>query len=116
MTSRICTENIDFGGKQFKQGQVVIEIIGAANHDPAQYANPDAFDITRNEGRHLAFGHGIHYCIGAGLAMAEAEVAVATLLKRFPEPQAAFEAPDWGASWVLRGLRSLPLTSQPVAV
>jgi cytochrome P450 len=116
MTSRVCTEDIEFGGKQFKKGQVVIEIIGAANHDPAQYADPDVFDITRNEGRHLAFGHGIHYCIGAGLAMAEAEVAIATLLQRFPEPQPAFESPEWGASWVLRGLKSLPLTSQPVPV
>jgi pimeloyl-[acyl-carrier protein] synthase len=116
MTSRILLTDIDYQGYEFKTGQVVLAVIAGANHDPAQYAEPDRFDITRDEGRHLAFGHGIHYCIGAGLAMAEAEVAISTLLKRFPEPQPAFESPDWGQSFILRGLRSLPLTSQPLPV
>jgi cytochrome P450 len=114
MTSRVMLTDVDFQGHEFKTGQVVLAVIAGANHDPAQYADPDRFDIARNQGRNLAFGHGIHYCIGAGLAMAEAEVAIATLLKRFPAPQAAFETPDWGPSFILRGLKSLPLTSEPV--
>jgi cytochrome P450 len=114
MTSRIVTEDMDFKGHEFKKGQVVLEVLAGANHDPAQYEEPDRFNIMRNEGRNLAFGQGIHYCIGAGLAVAEAEVAISTLLKRFPAPQAAFETPDWGLSFILRGLKSLPLTSQPV--
>jgi cytochrome P450 len=114
MTSRVMLTDVDFQGHEFKTGQVVLAVIGGANHDPAQYTEPDRFNISRNQGRNLAFGHGIHYCIGAGLAMAEAEVAISTLLKRFPAPQAAFESPDWGQSFILRGLKSLPLTSEPV--
>jgi cytochrome P450 len=114
MTSRIATEDMELRGQQVEKGQVLLAILGAANHDPEQFADADSFDVRRQNNRHLAFGYGIHYCIGAPLALAEAQVAFETLLRRFPEPEPSFEEPQWGASFILRGLKSLPITS-PVA-
>ena len=94
-----------------KPGQVVLAVLGAANHDPDQFPDPDRFDAGRAPNRHLAFGLGIHYCLGAPLALAEAQIAFSTLLRRFPEPQAQFETPDFGPSFILRGLNSLELTT-----
>ncbi|HLF75880.1 MAG TPA: cytochrome P450 [Dehalococcoidia bacterium] len=112
MTSRIVVEDMEFEGQKMAAGQVVLAILGAANHDPAQFENADSFDIKRFANRNLAFGYGIHYCLGAPLALAEAQVAIETLLRRFPEPHAAFETPEWGASFILRGLKSLKLESK----
>lgn len=115
MTSRVVMEPMTLRGKQFEPGQVVLAVLGAANHDPEQFPDPDRFDITRPNNRHLAFGYGIHYCLGAPLALAEAQVAVSTLLRRLPEPTPAFGTPQWGQSFILRGLKSLPITSRVVA-
>jgi cytochrome P450 len=112
MTSRIVLEETEFGGKQMEPGQVVLAVVGAANHDPAQFPDADNFDIGRFANRNLAFGYGIHYCLGAPLALAEAQVAIDTLLRRFPEPQTALETPEWGASFILRGLKSLKVESK----
>jgi cytochrome P450 len=111
ITSRIVAQDIEFQGQAMQEGQVVLAVLGAANHDPAQFENPDVFDITRPPNRNLAFGHGIHYCLGAPLALAEAQVAFETLLRRFPHPRAAFETPDWGQSFILRGLNSLKVVT-----
>jgi pimeloyl-[acyl-carrier protein] synthase len=111
LTSRVVDHDLEFRGHRFEEGQVVLLVLGAANRDPAQFPDPDRFDVARRPNRHLAFGHGIHYCLGAPLAVAEAEVAFQTLLRRLPEPEAAFETPEWGASFILRGLKSLPVTS-----
>ena len=111
MTSRIVAEELEFQGKRMEPGQVVLAVLGAANHDPEQFDDPESFDITRFAKRNLAFGHGIHYCIGAPLALAEAQIVFESLLRRFPNPRAAFETPAWGQSFVLRGLKSLPMTS-----
>jgi cytochrome P450 len=108
-TSRVVVRDMEFRGKQFKQGQVVITFLGAANHDPDVFEEPARLDLTRRDNRHMAFGHGIHYCVGAPLARAEAQTALAALLARYPDPEPAFESPDWGPSFILRGLRSLPL-------
>jgi cytochrome P450 len=101
-------------GQQIEEGQVLLCILGAANHDPEQFPDPDRFDLTRPSNRHLAFGYGIHYCLGAPLALAEAEVCIQTLLRRFPEPELAGE-PEWGASFILRGLKSLPIAAKIAA-
>jgi cytochrome P450 len=111
MTSRIVAEDLEFQGSAMENGQVVLAVLGAANHDPEHFDDPDRFDISRPPNRNLAFGHGIHYCIGAPLAFAEAQIAFETLLERFPHPTAAFETPDWGPSFILRGLRSLRIRS-----
>ena len=110
MTSRIAVENIELRGSHFEPGQVVLTALAAANRDPEVFPDPDRFDITRQPNRHLAFGHGIHYCLGAPLAVVEARIGFESLLRRMPEPEAAFEAPAWGQSFVLRGLKSLPVT------
>jgi cytochrome P450 len=112
MTSRIVDHDLEFRGQRFEEGQVVLLLLGAANRDPAQFPEPDRFDVARRPNRHLAFGQGIHYCLGAPLAVAEAQVCFQTLLRRLPEPEAAFEAPDWGQSFILRGLKSLPVRSR----
>jgi len=109
MTSRIANEGAELGGVRFEPGQVILPVLAAANRDPAHFPEPDRFDIERHPNRHLAFGQGIHYCLGAPLAVAEARIAFDALLRRMPEPQAAFEAPDWGQSFILRGLKSLPV-------
>jgi cytochrome P450 len=115
MTSRVATEVIELRGKRIEPGQVLLCVLGAANRDPSQFPEPDRFDVGRQPNRHLAFGLGIHYCLGAPLAIAEAQVAIQTLLRRYPEPEPAFETPDWGASFILRGLKSLPITSSVAA-
>jgi cytochrome P450 len=111
MTSRIVMEEMEFRGKKMEPGQVILTLLGAANRDPAQFEDPDSLDIGRQNNRHLGFGYGIHYCVGAPLAVVEAQVAVNTLLRRFPEPEPAFETPEWGSSFILRGLKSLPIVS-----
>jgi len=115
MTSRIVLHELDFCGHRFEEGQVVLALLGAANRDPTHFPDPDRFDVGRRPNRHLAFGLGIHYCVGAALALAEAQVAFETLLHRRPEPEAAFAAPDWGHSFILRGLKSLPVRSNPTS-
>ncbi|MPZ49118.1 MAG: cytochrome P450 [Dehalococcoidia bacterium] len=114
MTSRIATEALELRGQRIEPGQVLLCVLGAANRDPEQFVEPDRFDVRRASNRHLAFGYGIHYCLGAPLAIAEAQVAFETLLQRLPEPEPAGE-PEWGASFILRGLKSLPVASKVVA-
>jgi cytochrome P450 len=112
MTSRIVLQDLDFCGHAFKEGQVVLALLGAANRDPTHFPDPEMFDVGRRPNRHLAFGLGIHYCVGAPLALAEAQVAFGTLLRRLPELEAVFEEPDWGQSFILRGLNRLPVRSR----
>ena len=114
MTSRIALEETELRGGRFEPGQVVLAVLGAANRDPEQFPDPDRFDVGRANNRHLAFGYGIHYCLGAPLALAEAQVAFETLLRRLPEPELAGE-PQRGPSFILRGLRSLPVRSSVAA-
>ncbi len=111
MTSRIVSEEMTFQGKNLEPGQVVLAILGAANRDPDQFPEPDRFDAGRSNNRHLAFGLGVHHCLGAPLAVAEAQIAIGTLLKRIPEPKPEFETPAWGGSFILRGLSSLPISA-----
>ena len=111
MTGRVALEDIDdLGGKKIPKGESVICLLGSANHDPAVYPDrPDSLDITRPNVRPLSFGGGIHFCLGAQLARLEAEVAIATLLRRLPDLRLDdAENPEWRSSFVLRGLKRLP--------
>jgi len=111
MTGRVALEDIDdLGGKKIPKGESVICLLGSANHDPAVYPDrPDSLDITRPKIRPLSFGGGIHLCLGAQLARIEAEVAIATLLRRLPDLRLDdAENPEWRPSFVLRGLKQLP--------
>jgi cytochrome P450 len=84
-------------------------LLGAANRDPAKFDNPDVFDITRNDDRHLAFGYGIHFCLGAPLARAEGEIALRSMAERFGDWRLLTEAPPYKEMITLRGLASLPV-------
>jgi pimeloyl-[acyl-carrier protein] synthase len=83
--------------------------IGAANRDPAKFPEPDRFDIARADGEHLAFSHGMHYCLGASLARLEAQVAVSALMREMPRLRLATDTLKWKTMGRFRGLESLPV-------
>jgi cytochrome P450 len=111
MSGRVALEDIDdLGGKKIPKGESVLCLLGSANRDPAVFPDrPDQLDITRPNVRPLSFGGGIHFCLGAQLARIEAEVAIATLLRRLPHLRLDdAENPQWRPTFVLRGLKTLP--------
>jgi cytochrome P450 len=111
MTGRVTLEDIDdLGGKRIPKGEGVLCLLGSANRDPAVYPDqPDRLDISRQNVRPLSFGGGIHFCLGAQLARIEAEVAIATLLRRLPDLRLDdAENPEWRPTFVLRGLKTMP--------
>jgi cytochrome P450 len=111
LTGRVALEDIeDLGGKKIPKGETVLCLLGSANHDPAVYPDhPERLDITRPNVKPLSFGGGIHHCLGAQLARIEAEVAIATLLRRLPDLRIDdVENPEWRPTFVLRGLKRLP--------
>jgi cytochrome P450 len=109
VTGRTALEDVSVGDMEFKKGDTILCLLGAANRDPAVYADPDRLDITRESVRPLSFGGGVHYCLGAQLARIEAQTAIATLLRRLPNLTLDHpEAPDWRPTFVLRGLKTLP--------
>ncbi|MFI5216521.1 MAG: cytochrome P450, partial [Candidatus Limnocylindria bacterium] len=109
-TARIALEDVSVAGVAIPKGEGALLVIGAANRDPAQFPEPDRLDVARADNRHLAFGQGAHFCLGAGLARAEAQSALATLFARAPRFDGDAAKPDWKPTTVLRGLRSLPLS------
>jgi cytochrome P450 len=84
---RITTKETTLGGHTIEAGQLVSPWLGSANRDPEQFPNPETFDITRTPNRHVAFGHGIHFCVGAPLSRLEAKIALTMLLDRFQNIQ-----------------------------
>jgi cytochrome P450 len=110
LTSRIAKADLRIGDKEIRAGQEIIFSLGAANHDPAQFAQPDTLILDREENRHLAFGQGIHFCLGAPLARVEAEIAFGSLLKQFTNLLLASETIEYFPSQVFRGLNALPVT------
>jgi len=108
-TFRIATQEIEIGDAVVRRGQVVSMMLGAANRDPAICADPDALDVTRPPNRHLSFGQGIHYCVGAPLARLETVLAITTLLRDFPLMALASEALEYQPTFGLRALRALPV-------
>jgi cytochrome P450 len=111
LTGRVVREEQELGGQLLKPGDSAMAILGAGNHDPAKWGeNASSLDITRNPTDHLALGDGIHFCLGAPLARAEAQIAVNTLLERFPKLGLAIDEPEWGGTFIIRGVKSLPLT------
>ncbi|HKE11044.1 MAG TPA: cytochrome P450 [Myxococcota bacterium] len=109
-TSRVLPEDIEVGGRRIPRGEEIVLLLGAANRDPAVFPDPDRFDVGREEARqHLSFGHGIHFCLGANLARAEAQLAMAGLLRRFPALGLAREALEWRPGFLFRGVEHLAL-------
>jgi cytochrome P450 len=110
MASRYATEDIAVGGATIQRGQIVNLRLGSGNHDPEAFSDPDRLNITRKENRHLAFGMGIHYCLGAPLARLEGQVAIGLLLKHFPNLRLIDSAPQWRDTIGFRGLQRLDVT------
>jgi cytochrome P450 len=111
MSARVALEDIDdLGGKKIPKGENVLCLLGSANHDPAVYPDrPGSLDIVRPNVKPLSFGGGIHFCLGAQLARIEAEIAIASLLRRLPDLRLDdAENPQWRPTFVLRGLKELP--------
>lgn len=108
---RFATEDIELGGQQIKKGDLIIAFLGSANHDESQFTQPDELDIARTISRHLAFGQGIHTCLGAPLARIEGDIAFTTLLKRMPNLRFSVprESVTWHYALVSRSVASLPI-------
>ena len=107
--SRIALESLQIGDKQIAKGERLSLNIGSANRDPAQFNNPNQFDIQRNEGRHLGFGFSIHFCLGAALARMEAQAVIGSVVRRMPELRLEEPGLEWRSHPVLRGLTTLPV-------
>ena len=114
-TGRMAVRDVEIGGVPIPQGSLVLGLVGAANRDPAHFAEPDRLDLGRDQPRHLAFGAGIHYCLGAPLARLETQVAIETVLRRFPALTLATDRLAWRPSSTLRGLDTLPVILGPAA-
>jgi cytochrome P450 len=106
-THRIASQDVQLGGKTIRQGQLVFLFQAAANRDPAHFPDPDRLDVTRTVHKHLAFGLGHHFCLGAPLARLEAQIAFATMLRRLPNLRLATDRPRYRDNFNLRGLTSL---------
>ena len=109
ITYRSALQDADIQGKRIRKGDLVNSILGSANRDPRRFSNPDRFDISRSEGRHLGFGLGIHFCIGAPLVRLEAEIVFETVLRCFPTISLAAESLEWQEHPIFRGLKALPV-------
>ena len=111
-TSRWAGEDLILSGKAINRGDLVIVSLNAANHDPNHFQDPAVFDITREKSPHLAFGHGIHFCLGAPLARLEGEVAISSLLKRMPNMKlmVAESKLEWRSGMIVRGVKEIPLS------
>jgi cytochrome P450 len=108
LTGRVVTEELEIGGAQMRPGHFVMTLLGAANRDPAQFPEPDRLDLGRHPNQHMSFGRGIHFCLGAPLARVEGQVALGSLVRRFPQLRLDGEAVQRDTV-TLRGLESLPV-------
>ncbi|WP_221568736.1 cytochrome P450 [Alkalihalobacillus sp. TS-13] len=109
-TSRYAVEDFTFRGQEIKKGEFLFLGLAAANRDPDQFINPNDLDITRHPNKHLAFGNGIHFCIGAPLARLEGQVAFQHLIQSFPNIKLRSDVEiKWRHSEIFRGLESLPI-------
>ena len=109
--NRWATTDVELGGQTIRRGELVIAIVNAADRDPELFPDPDRLDVTRGDFRHLAFGRGSHYCLGAPLARLEAEVALATLFRRLPGLRLAATRDElrWRPTPGFRRLEALPV-------
>ena len=109
MTPRLAVVDGELAGRKVKAGDALLLFLGAANRDPARFPDPDRFDIARRDNRHLAFGYGAHYCLGAALAREELRIALAHLLERLPRLELAVDDVAWQPTIDFRGPLSLPV-------
>jgi cytochrome P450 len=107
--TRIVRADHEVGGKQLKVGDRVFAIINAANRDEAHFNEPNRLDVGRSPNRHLTFGQGIHFCLGAQLARLEGRIALPLLFERYPQMTTSDAEPVWLDALIMRGLKSLPV-------
>ncbi|PPJ26203.1 cytochrome P450 [Nocardia nova] len=114
-TARYTARPIVLGGREIGAGEFILISLAAADRDPDRFTHPDRVDVDRADNRHIAFGHGIHFCLGAALARTEATIAINRLLDRIPElsldPE--YGEPIWRRSLLIRGLTALPVSMVP---
>jgi pimeloyl-[acyl-carrier protein] synthase len=112
-TARFPKQAAEVGGREIPAGAIVFVVIAAADRGPAQFADPGKFDIRRNPNDHLAFGEGIHFCLGANLARTEAAIAFDTMLERFPRLRLKDFGlqPKYKGTYFLRGIETLPMAT-----
>jgi cytochrome P450 len=112
-TFRYAREDLELAGTNIRRGEMVLGVIASANRNPRQFADPDTLDLARTPNKHLSFGLGGHFCLGAPLARLEGRIAFNALLRRFP--RLGLEHPDrpprWRRGMVFRGLESLPIAA-----
>lgn len=110
-TTRFASVDIDVAGVTIPQGDIVLPSLLAANRDPNIFENPNQFDITRDPNPHIAFGHGIHFCLGAPLARMEGQIAINALLDRLPNLRlnADVDSLEWNPSLLIHGMTGLPV-------
>jgi cytochrome P450 len=113
LTDRAVVEPCELGGVSLRPGTIVAVVIAAANRDPERFTDPDRFDVSRSGERHLSFGLGSHFCLGAALARLETELALGGLLRRFPDFSGRSDATQWRRSAVLRGPIAVPIELRP---
>ncbi len=109
MTGRTALEDMEIAGATIRKGQQAIVLLGSANRDPEQFPDPERVDISRADNRHIAFGFGIHFCLGAPLARVEGEIVLGTLVRRFSGLKLLAKEPEYKENIILRGLQSLPV-------
>lgn len=107
ITIRFVAEDLWFSGHHFRKNQMIMVATGAANRDPAANESPEKFDIRRKSVRHVAFGYGIHLCLGMALARLEGKIVFRKLLQRYPVMRYAEDVPSWGRNPFFRGLATL---------
>ena len=108
-TARVASAEATIGGRTIARGEMVMPFIGAADRDPAQFPDPDRLDLTRGDNRHIAFGWGIHFCLGAPLARLEGQIAIDALVRRLPRLELVDDKAEYRQSLTLRGLKTLPV-------
>jgi cytochrome P450 len=113
-TGRVATEDLDLNGVRVRKGEFVVTLIGAANRDPEQFPDPNRLDLARKDNRHLSFGMGNHFCMGAPLARLEGRIAFSALAERYSELRLDGIA-LWRGQVILRGLSSLPVAATPAS-
>lgn len=106
---RVATADLQIAGQHVQAGQQVFCVLGAANRDPAQFTDPERFDVTRQPNPHVSFGYGPHFCIGAALARMEAQIAIRTLLRRLEGLELSTDTPAWRPAFGVRSLEALPV-------
>ena len=106
---RRAAEDFEWRGRQIRKGETTVTLLGAANRDPEQFPDPDRLDIGRDPNKHLGFGFGIHFCIGAPLARLEGKVAFPAILERFPNMQLAADRIEYQPAFGIRSIKALPV-------